>query len=174
MPTTRQIQPMGFLGRLEAIRVPTIGKGRKGSIAHNGVLMPPVPQLLGGRTGRVAICRATAARNKATERAASDQASHEVTRVLIPLAPCSGACFLRSRHYSTVLPSPQRYGKRYEVEEWANQRRESDAQACSQGIWRSSSPRCTVSTLRTRRPPAGSPRRITTPGHAPRSTSRAG
>src|SRR5215210_6948951 len=147
MPATRQIQPMGFPGRLEAIRAPTMGKGRKGAIAHNGVLMPPVPQLIGGRTGRVAICKARAARNKAKERAASDQASHEVARVLISLAPCSNACFLRSRHYSTVLPSPQRYGKRYAVEEWANQRRESDALDRSQGIWRSSSPRCTVSTL---------------------------
>src|SRR5215208_586216 len=134
MPVARQIQPMGFVGRLEAIRAPTMGKGRRGSIAHNGVLMPPVPQLIGGRTGRVTICKARAARNKATERAASDQASHEVARVLIPFAPCSNACFLRSRHYSTVLPSPQRYGKRYEVEEWANQHRESDAQDRSQGI----------------------------------------
>src|SRR5687768_12534918 len=98
MPAARQIQPMGFLGRLEAIRAPTIGKGRKGSMAHNGVLMPPVPQLLGGRTGRVTICRATAAINKTTESAASAQASHEVAPVLIPLTPCSGAWFPRSRH----------------------------------------------------------------------------
>src|SRR5215210_7247713 len=117
MPAARQIQPMGFPGRLEAIRAPTIGKGRKGNIAHNGVLMLPVPQLLGGRTGRVVICRATEARDKTTQSAASDQASHEVARALIPLTPCSGACFPRSRHYSTVLPSPERYGKRYEVEE---------------------------------------------------------
>jgi len=107
---------MGFPGRLEAIRAPTIGKGRKGSIAHNGVLMPPVPQLLGDRTGRVEICRATAARNKTTQNAASDQASHEVARMLILLAPCSGTRFSRSRRYSTVLPSPKRYGKRYEDE----------------------------------------------------------
>src|SRR5918994_4743726 len=116
MPAARQIQPTGFPGRLEAIMAPTIGKGRKGSRAHNGVLMPPVPQLLGGRTGRVAICRATAARNKTTESAASDQASHEVVRVVIPLAPCCGAWFARSRHHSTALPSPKRYGKRYEDE----------------------------------------------------------
>src|SRR5215207_7215774 len=116
MPAARQIQPMGLLGRLEAIRAPTIGKGRKGNIAHNGVLMPPVPQLLGDRTGRVAICRATATRNKTTQNAASDQASHEVARILIPLAPCSGAWLPRSRRYLTVLPSPKRNGKRYEVE----------------------------------------------------------
>src|ERR671910_2553288 len=105
MPAARQIQPMALPGRLEAMRAPTIGKGRKGIMAHNGVLMPSVPQLLGGRTGRVAICRATAARNKATQSAARDQASHEVARVLIPLAPCSGAWFPRSRPYSTTLLS---------------------------------------------------------------------
>jgi hypothetical protein len=116
MPAARQIQPMGFPGRLEAIRAPTIGKGRKGNIAHNGVLMPPVPQLRGCRTGRVAICRATATRNKTTQSSASDQASHEMARGLIPLAPCSRAWFPRSRHYSTALLSPKRYGKRYEDE----------------------------------------------------------
>ncbi len=30
MPTAKQIQPMGFSGRLEAIRAPTRGKERKG------------------------------------------------------------------------------------------------------------------------------------------------
>ena len=30
-PTARQIQPMGFLDRLEAIRAPTKGKARKGT-----------------------------------------------------------------------------------------------------------------------------------------------
>ena len=134
MPATRQIQPMGFPGRLEAIRAPTMGQGKERQYRPQRCAYAPCTQLIGGRTGRVAICKARAARNKATERAASDQASHEVARVLIPLAPCSNACFLRSRHYSTVLPSPQRYGKRYEVEEWANQHRESDAQDRSQGI----------------------------------------
>jgi hypothetical protein len=60
--------------------------------------------------------RATLTKNMPMERAASDQASHEVARVLIPLAPCSGAWFPRSRRHSTVLPSPKRYGKRYENE----------------------------------------------------------
>ena len=47
---------------------------------------------------------------------ASDQASHEMARGLILLAPCSGVWFPRSRHYSTALLSPKRYGKRYEDE----------------------------------------------------------
>src|SRR5919112_4727911 len=84
MPTARESQPIGFFGRLEAIRGPTIRKGRKGSIAHTGVLIPPVPQLPGGRTGRVTICRITASTNEATPRQASDQASQEATRVLLP------------------------------------------------------------------------------------------
>jgi hypothetical protein len=50
------------------------------------------------------------------ERAASDQASHEVARVLIALAPCSGAWFPWSRCHSRMLPSPKRYAKRYEDE----------------------------------------------------------
>src|SRR5215204_186946 len=71
--------------------------------------MPPVPQLLGGRTGRVATCRATATRNKTTQSAASDQASHEMARGLIPLAPCSGPWFPRSRHNFTALLYPKRH-----------------------------------------------------------------
>jgi len=89
MPTARESQPIGFFGRLDAIRAPTIRKGRKGSIAHTGVLMPPVPQLPGGRTGRVAICRMMASRNEATPKQASDQASQEAMLALFPLAPCS-------------------------------------------------------------------------------------
>jgi hypothetical protein len=60
--------------------------------------------------------RATLTKNMPMKRAASDQASHEVARVLIALAPCSGAWFPRSRRHTTVLPSPKRYGKRYEDE----------------------------------------------------------
>jgi len=122
MPAARQIQPMGFPGRLEAMRAPTIGKGRQ--YGPQRCAYAPCAQLLGGWTGRVAICRATATRNKTTQSAASDQASHEVARALIPLAPCSCIWFFRSRDYSTVPPSPKRYGKRYEVEERANQHRE--------------------------------------------------
>jgi hypothetical protein len=108
-------------------------------LAQNGVLMSPVPQLLGDWTGRVAMCRATAARNNITQSAASDQASHEVALVLISLAPCSGARFPRSRPYSTVLPSHKRYGYRYEVEEQANQRQESDVIAKRMDGWEKSS-----------------------------------
>jgi hypothetical protein len=43
MPTAKQIQPMGLLGRLEAIRVPTMGKARKGSNKMSTALSPPVP-----------------------------------------------------------------------------------------------------------------------------------
>jgi len=66
---------MGFVGRLEAIRAPTIVKGRKGSKAYTGVLIPPVPQLMGGCTGRVATYSATPATNMDAQSPASDQAS---------------------------------------------------------------------------------------------------
>jgi hypothetical protein len=75
----------------------------------------PLPAPHSNRPGP-SICRATATRNETTHSAASDQASHEMARKRIPLAPCSGAWFPRSRHYSTALPSSERYGKRYEVE----------------------------------------------------------
>src|SRR5215207_778307 len=86
-PTTRQSQPMGFLGRLEAIRAPTRGKARKGSTKTNTLLKPPVPQVVGSCTDRVSTYSTTVAMNMATERPASDHASQEAARVLNPPTP---------------------------------------------------------------------------------------
>jgi hypothetical protein len=41
-PTTRQIQPTGFLGCLEVIRAPTMGKARKGTKVNSSLRAPPV------------------------------------------------------------------------------------------------------------------------------------
>src|SRR5829696_9598625 len=87
MPAARQIQPIGFPGRLEAIRAPTMGKARKGSMKTSTALSPPVPQVLGGCTDRVATYRATDAAQRTSERPASNQASQEAIRPLIGLAP---------------------------------------------------------------------------------------
>jgi len=85
MPTARQIQPMGFLGRLEAIRAPTMGKARNGSKKMSTALSPPVPQELGGCTDRAAMYSATDAAAMATESPASAHASQEAARrVLVP------------------------------------------------------------------------------------------
>jgi hypothetical protein len=51
MPAARQIQPIGFPGRSEAIRAPTKGKARKGNGKMSTALSPPVPQLLGDCPG---------------------------------------------------------------------------------------------------------------------------
>src|SRR5215204_448577 len=88
MPTARHIQPMGFLGRLEAIRAPTTGNARKGNNKMSTALSPPVPQELGGCTDRVAMYSTTDAAAMATERLASDHASHAAVRALIPPTPC--------------------------------------------------------------------------------------
>ena len=86
-----------------------IEKGRKGSIAHTGVLIPPVPQLPGGRTGKVTICIITASRNEATPRQASDQANQVVARVLIPpTLDISVTTLLYSTTLSGALPQALR------------------------------------------------------------------
>src|SRR5918998_6196462 len=83
MPMDRQIQPIGFLGRLDAIMAPTTGKVRKGSREINWPLSPPVPQGLGASTDLAGMYNAIVAANKANERPASDQASQVAVRLLI-------------------------------------------------------------------------------------------
>ena len=84
-PAVRQIQPIGFWGRLEAIRAPTRGKARKGKKITRPLMGPAVPHVLGGRVAGASstdmMVSATLAKNMATERPASDQASQEEARV---------------------------------------------------------------------------------------------
>jgi hypothetical protein len=77
MPTARQIQPIGFSVRLDAIRAPTTGKARKGSRKSNSPLSPPVPQGLGTSTDLAGIYNAMLATNMANERPARNQAGQE-------------------------------------------------------------------------------------------------
>jgi hypothetical protein len=83
-PAVRQIQPIGFKGRLEAIRAPTRGKARKGRKITRPPMSPPVPHVLGDRVAGASykdmMVSATLAKNMATERPASDQASREAAR----------------------------------------------------------------------------------------------
>jgi hypothetical protein len=46
-PATRQIQPIGFPGRLEEIRAPTRGKAKKGETNSRLLRGPEVPHSLG-------------------------------------------------------------------------------------------------------------------------------
>jgi hypothetical protein len=90
-PAARQIQPIGFSGRLEAIRAPTRGKARKGKKINRPLRGPAVPQSLEGCAAvplyKDETVSTAPAKNMATESAASDHASHEAPRALI-LSPC--------------------------------------------------------------------------------------
>src|SRR5215211_2378264 len=92
-PAARQIQPMGFSGRLEEIRAPTRGKAKKGEKISRPLRGPVVPQSLGACV-TVPACKdktvsAAPTRNMVTQTAASDHASKAV-RALVPpdLRPC--------------------------------------------------------------------------------------
>ncbi len=85
MPEARQIHPIGLLGRLEAMRVPTMGKARKGMVSNRVLTRPLVPQVLGGCADRVRMDKAICAANRASQRAPSDQASQEAVRLLTNL-----------------------------------------------------------------------------------------
>ena len=113
-PSVRQIQPMGFSGRLEAIRAPTIGKARKGTKISRALTIPPVPQVLGTCADRAATYSATLAKNMASDKPASDQASQAAVRRLIPRFLDPVQLPFLSQHYSKGLPSLNRYDKRYD------------------------------------------------------------
>jgi hypothetical protein len=80
-PAARQIQPIGFLGRLEAIRAPTRGKARKGKKITRPLRDPAVPHVLevdgcvAALTDREERVSAAPTTNMATKRAASDHAN---------------------------------------------------------------------------------------------------
>src|SRR5215208_1339361 len=104
-PTAKQIQPMGLWGRLEAIRAPTKGKARKGSMKTKKMLRPPVPQVIGGcADGGRMMYNAKFATNMISERVANDQASHAAVRALILpiLRPCFLAPSVTPPLYSTT------------------------------------------------------------------------
>ncbi len=85
MPEARQIHPIGLLGRLEAMRVPTVGEARKGIKINRLLTGSLVPQVLGGCSDRVRMDKAIFAANRASERAPSDQAIQLAVRLLIIL-----------------------------------------------------------------------------------------
>src|SRR5215211_2224940 len=119
-PATRQIQPIGFSERLEAIRAPTIVKARNGARINRSPMAPPEPQSLegcaaGAVTSRDKMVSMAPATNMAPERPASDQANQEAARVLIPRSSFLSSSYLPSRDHSTAVPSPERYENRYQA-----------------------------------------------------------
>src|SRR5215208_2682794 len=93
-PAARQIQPIGLLGRLEAIRAPTSGKARKGKKITRPPSALAVPHSLegcvAGASGKDRTVSAPPPTNMAPESAASDQASQAAVRRLIPPIPRPG------------------------------------------------------------------------------------
>src|SRR5215213_6001205 len=115
-PATRQIQPIGFSGRLEAIRAPTTVKARKGARINRLPMAPPEPQSLegcaaGAVTYKDKIVSMAPATNMATDSPASDQASQEAARGLTPATPYADPCRRRDattarRGRAASSPSP--------------------------------------------------------------------
>src|SRR5215217_374201 len=77
---------MGFCGRLEAIRAPTKGKARKSKTYSASLTVPTLNQSPGDRPGRGRASSTPEATSMATERPASDHASH-AARALVPPEP---------------------------------------------------------------------------------------
>src|SRR5215213_4838937 len=95
-PSARQSQPIGFSGRLEAIRAPTSGKTKKSPEASRPPVVRSASQLLGTWAERASTNSGTLATNKATDKPHDDHASQEATRVL-------NSPVLRSRSCRDVL-----------------------------------------------------------------------
>src|SRR5215208_1792984 len=109
-PATKQIQPIGFSGRLEAIRAPTIVKVRKGARINRSPMAPPEPQSLercaaGAVTYKVKMVSMAPATNMAPERPASAQASQEEARVFTLPTSGSRCCVLSATTplYRTIV-----------------------------------------------------------------------
>src|SRR5829696_6142215 len=104
-PSTRQSQPMGFSGRLEAISAPTSGKTRKRACPSRLPVVRSVSRLRATWVEWASIHSATLPTNMTTERAASDHASQEVPRELILPTPCSCSLVpdVTTPLYSTIV-----------------------------------------------------------------------
>jgi hypothetical protein len=81
-PASKQIQPIGFSGRLEAIKAPTKVKVRKGARINRLPMAPPEPQSLeswaaGAVTYKDKMVKMAPATNMAPEERPRNQASQE-------------------------------------------------------------------------------------------------
>src|SRR4028118_1738751 len=86
-PSTRQSQPMGFSGRLEAISAPTSGKTRKRACPSKLPVVRYASKLWGTSVEWASTHSAPLPTNMTTERAASDHASQAAVGRLIPPIP---------------------------------------------------------------------------------------
>src|SRR5215212_4716145 len=81
-PSARHSQPIGFSGRLEAIRAPTSGKTKKSPEPSRPTGVRSASQLLGTCAERASTSSGTLPTNTATDNPHNDHASQEATRVL--------------------------------------------------------------------------------------------
>src|SRR5919112_4638110 len=81
-PSARQSQPIGFSGRLEAIRAPTSGKTKKRAEPSRPPVVRSASQLLGTCAERASTNSGTLATNTATDKPHSDHASQEAPPAL--------------------------------------------------------------------------------------------
>src|SRR5215212_102338 len=111
-PSVSKIQPMGLRGRLEAIKAPTTANAKKGTWPNRPTKVRLTAQLLGTCADRASTYSAMLAKNKATERAASDHASQMATCRLIPPTPrpCCLASSAITLLYSTAVSQTLRRG----------------------------------------------------------------
>src|SRR5919199_2506251 len=86
-PSARHSQPMGFSGRLEAIRAPTSGKTKKRPEPNRPTVVRSAFQLLGTSAERASTNSGTLPTNTATDNPHNDHASHAARRVLLPPPP---------------------------------------------------------------------------------------
>src|SRR5215203_7515655 len=91
-PSARHSQPMGFSGRLEAIRAPTSGKTKKSPEASKPPVVRSACQVLGTCADRPSTSSGTLATNMATDSPHNDHASQETTRALNSPVLRSRAC----------------------------------------------------------------------------------
>ncbi len=99
-PSARQIQPIGFWGRLEAIRAPTTGKARRDKKISVLPTVPTVTQAPGDRADLRSTSSAAPAMNIAKDRPASDHASQERAPLLPTPRPRSLASSATTLLYS--------------------------------------------------------------------------
>src|ERR671921_1504742 len=116
-PSVSKIHPMGLRGRVEAIKAPTMANAKKSTWPKRPTKARLTLQLLGICADRASTYSGMLAKNKATDRAASDHASQEAARVLIP--PTSDLRSLVSSNttplYSTIVSQALRQTLRGDV-----------------------------------------------------------
>src|SRR5215217_6328222 len=93
------------------MRAPTRGKARNDKKTSASLTVLTVARSLGACAEGTRAERAMSAANMTTERPASDQASQEAARELIPLTPCSCsfALCVTTPLYSTTISQTLRY-----------------------------------------------------------------